>query len=75
MDEKTRAVARAIAAAWWRKTHRRAAGDLREAETPEDYADKFWQGFREEAEAALGALALCPAERSRPPRVASDRFT
>ena len=72
MDDHVRAVAWAIAEAWWRKTHRRAAGAMPEAASSEDYADQFWQGFSEEAKAAIAAFQVRTA--SPGPRIASDRF-
>ena len=75
MDDTQRAVAWAIAEAWWRKNHRRAAGSVPEASSSEEYADQFWQGFCDEARAAIAVvearLAKAPAPASRP---ASDRF-
>lgn len=56
MDELIRNVAWAIAEAWWRKTHRRAAGALPEASSSQEYADNFWQGFTEEASAAIAVM-------------------
>lgn len=56
MEDRVRRVAWAIAEAWWRKHHRRAAGAVPEADSSEDYADRFWQGWAEEARAALAAL-------------------
>lgn len=74
MDDDVRNVAWAIAAVWWGKTHRRAAGSAPEATSPEDYADNFWQGFSEEAKAAIAALGDARAAREPTPRIASDRF-
>jgi hypothetical protein len=65
MDETTRRVAWAIAEAWWRKTHRRAAGSAPEAATSTEYADNFWQGFCDEARAAIAALDAVRAEPSQ----------
>ena len=59
MNANVRNVAWAIAAAWWRKQHRVAAGFVPEAESATDYADHFWEGWAEEAVAAL--LAIEPA--------------
>ena len=56
MDESVRRVAWAIAEAWWRKHKRQAAGLVPEADSSADYADRFWQGWTEEARAALAAL-------------------
>ncbi|WP_375458815.1 hypothetical protein [uncultured Enterovirga sp.] len=74
MDETVRAVAWAIAEAWWRKTHRRAAGTVPEANSSQDYADQFWQGFGEEARAAIAAMGHRQAAPQPQQRVASDRF-
>ena len=69
-EDATRAVAWAIAEAWWRKTNRRAAGMAPEAESSEDYADKFWQGFCGEARAALSAMGMNPQPAPLPDRFA-----
>ena len=53
MNANVRNVAWAIAEAWWRKQHRVAAGFVPEAESATDYADRFWEGWAEEAHAAL----------------------
>ena len=45
-----------IAEAWWRKTQKRAAGAVPEASSSRDYAENFWQGFVDEARAAIAAL-------------------
>lgn len=74
MDDTVRAVAWAIAEAWWRKNHRRAAGSVPEANTSQEYADAFWQGFQEEAVAAIAAMAERPGSSAHPHRAASDRF-
>ncbi len=74
MDEMTRAVAWAIAEAWWRKTHRRAAGSAPEATSSEDYADNFWQAFCDEATAAIAAMQARLASPTAAHRIASDRF-
>lgn len=74
MDDPTRDVAWAIAEAWWRKTHRRAAGTAPEATSSEDYADNFWQGFCEEAAAAMAVLEAKLGSQSSSARIASDRF-
>lgn len=74
MDDATRAVAWAIAEAWWRKTHRRAAGSAPEANSSQDYADEFWQGFCDEARAAMAAMTSRAASAATMQRVASDRF-
>lgn len=71
-DEATRAVAWAIAESWWRKTHRRAAGSTPEADSSTEYADNFWQGFVDEARAAIAAFRPHTVPLSHP--VASDRF-
>lgn len=63
MDETVRTVAWSIAEAWWRKKNRVAAGSVPEAATSAEYADNFWQGWAEEAKAALSALAHIRAER------------
>lgn len=57
MNERIRNVAWAIAEAWWRKHHRRAASTVPEATSSTEYADNFWQGWTEEAEAAVEALS------------------
>lgn len=62
MDEIIRTAAWAIAEAWWRKHHRQAAG-VPEADSPVDYADRFWQSWAEEARAAIAALE---EHRTRP---------
>lgn len=75
MDETVRKVAWAIAEAWWRKTHRRAAGNAPEANSSQDYADEFWQTFSEEARAAMAVMASRSASAAAPSqRIASDRF-
>lgn len=75
MDETVRPIAWAIAEAWWRKTHRRAGGTAPEANSSQDYADAFWQGFCEEARAAMAAMAGRPVAATGPSqRIASDRF-
>ena len=56
MEDRVRRVAWAIAEAWWRKHHRRAAGAVPEAESSEDYAERYWQGWAEEARAAIAAM-------------------
>lgn len=56
MEDMVRQVARAIAEAWWRKSHRRAAGSVPEASSATEYADNFWQGFTDEARAAIAAI-------------------
>jgi hypothetical protein len=56
MNANVRNVAWAIAEAWWRRQHRLAAGFVPEAESPTDYADRFWEGWVEEAVAALSAI-------------------
>ncbi len=63
MDETVRNLAWAIAEAWWRKKNRVAAGSVPEASSSTDYADNFWQGWVEEAQAALCALERHEAER------------
>lgn len=63
MDETVRTVAWSIAEAWWRKRNRVAAGSVPEAATSTEYADNFWQGWAEEAKAALASLAHMRAER------------
>ena len=63
MDETVRAVAWSIAEAWWRKRNRVAAGSVPEAATSTEYADNFWQGWAEEANAALASIAHVRAER------------
>lgn len=71
MEDKVRRVAWAIAEAWWRKNHRRAAGVMPEADSSTDYADRFWQGWAEEARAALAAAeppAEAPVASVRVPR-------
>ena len=73
MDETTRAVAWAIAGAWWRKTHRQAAGALFDAHSAEEYADACWQTFCPEARAAISAFDTLQASHQAP-RVASNRF-
>jgi hypothetical protein len=62
VEEQVRRVAWAIAEAWWRKHNRQAAGVVPEADSSTDYADRFWQGWVEEATAAIAALAEKPAE-------------
>ena len=74
MDDVVRKVAWAIAEAWWRKTHRRAAGAAPEANSSADYADEFWQGFCEEARAAIAVMAQSAVATPPAQRVASDRF-
>lgn len=75
MDETVRRIAWAIAEAWWRKTQRRAGGTAPEANSSHDYADAFWQGFCEEARAAMAAMADRPAATTgSTQRIASDRF-
>lgn len=55
MDETVRRVAWAIAESWWRMRNRVAAGAVPEATSSRDYADNFWQGWTEQAKAALAA--------------------
>ena len=75
MDDAVRKVAWAIAEAWWRKTHRRAAGAAPEASSSQDYADEFWQTFCDEARAALAVMSSRSASAAAPSqRIASDRF-
>jgi hypothetical protein len=62
MDETVRRVAWAIAEAWWRKNNRRAAGAVPEASTSAEYADNFWQGFVEEARAAIAAFEAAQSQ-------------
>lgn len=66
MDDLVRPVAWAIAEAWWRKNHRRAAGSVPEANSSQEYADQFWQGFTEEAQAAIDVLAPRQAKPAAP---------
>jgi hypothetical protein len=56
MNARLRNIAWAIAEAWWRKQHRVAAGFVPEAESSEAYADRFWEGWVDEAQAALSAM-------------------
>ena len=63
MDETVRTVAWSIAEAWWRKKNRVAAGSVPEAATSTEYADNFWQGWAEEAKAALASLGQMKAAR------------
>jgi hypothetical protein len=56
MDDHVRQVAWAIAEAWWRKTHRQAAGVLLDADNAADYADRCWQEWTSEARSALKAV-------------------
>lgn len=56
MDDTIRNVAWAIAEAWWRKHHRQAGGTVPEATSSADYADNFWQGWAEEAKAAIDSM-------------------
>ena len=75
MNANVRNVAWAIAEAWWRKQHRVAAGFVPEAESATDYADRFWEGWAEEAVAALSAIepaAQHPGDISLGTRSASD---
>jgi hypothetical protein len=75
MNANLRNVAWAIAAAWWRKQHRVAAGFVPEAESATDYADRFWEGWAEEAVAALSAIkprAQHPSDISLGTRSATD---
>lgn len=65
-DEQVRRVAWAIAEAWWRKNKRQAAGVVPEADSSTDYADRFWQGWTEEAAAALAAASEKPAGPAEP---------
>lgn len=65
MDETVRNVAWAIAEAWWRKHHRVSAGSVPEANSSKDYADNFWQGWCEEAKAAVACV-----DKARVPRQA-----
>jgi hypothetical protein len=74
VNDTVRAVAWAIAEAWWRKTHRRAAGAIPEASCSEDYANEFWQGFCEEARAAVTVMARRADNVVPGQRVASNRF-
>ena len=60
MNANVRSVAWAIAEAWWRKHHRVAAGFVPEAESATDYADRFWEGWADEAVAALSAIEPAP---------------
>lgn len=61
MDETVRRVAFAIAEAWWRKNQRRAAGSVPEASSSAEYAANYWQGFTDEARAAIAAVHAVPA--------------
>ena len=65
VEEQVRRVAWAIAEAWWRKQHRQAGGAVPEADSSTDYADRFWQGWVEEAAAALNATAETPVQPER----------
>lgn len=67
MEDRVRRVAWAIAEAWWRKHHRRAAGAVPEADSSEDYADRFWQGWAEEARAAIAADEPAQPASAAPP--------
>ena len=58
MPDRVRKVAWAIAEAYWRRTHRQAAGVLMEADGPADYADRCWQEWTGEARCALNAMGL-----------------
>lgn len=58
MPDRVRQVAWTIAEAWWRRTHRQAAGVLMDADGPGDYADRCWQEWTGEARCALKAMGL-----------------
>ena len=62
MNEECRPIAWAIAEAWWRKNHRQVAGVAGEAESPADYADRFWQSWVAEARAAARATEACSCQ-------------
>jgi hypothetical protein len=66
VEEQVRRVAWAIAEAWWRKQHRQAAGVVPEADSSTDYADRFWQGWVEEATAALAAVDAAAEKPAEP---------
>ena len=56
MSHDVRRVAWAIAEAWWRKTHRQAAGVLLDGDNATDYADRCWQEWTGEARCALAVM-------------------
>ena len=73
MDDNTvRNVAWAIAEAWWRKKNRVAAGSVPEATSSADYADNFWQGWAEEAQAAVACMARMEGGRDAAARTGTS---
>ena len=57
IETEVRKIAWAMAEAWWRKTHRQAAGVLLDGDSAADYADRCWQEWTGEARSALKAMA------------------